>query len=767
MKGFKPNHFLAFPLILMILNSGAYSQEKFTLSGIITDEETGEALIGANIYVTTLEKGTSTNTYGFYSLTLPRTDSLGIIFSYIGYIPQIKKIYADKNLELDIEMKPSTSTLEEVTIQGQQDANVARPQMSVVNVPLEKIKELPVILGEIDVLKVIQLLPGVQSGNEGTTGIFVRGGNADQNLVLLDEATVYNPSHLFGLFSTFNSRALNNVTLIKGGFPAQYGGRLSSILDISMKEGNNRKFQGEGGIGLVTSQLTLEGPIKKEKASFIVSGRRTYIDLILTPFLEVGNSSDYHFYDINGKVNWKISSKDRLFFSFFTGKDDALYNETKGISYNIKFGNSAATLRWNHLFGQKLFLNTSLIYNTYEQDIATIQDNFFSQVVSGINDVNGKMEFQYFPSLNHEIRFGAHYTNHRFLSGGKSEAQTSGNQTINVSNLPSKYFSEYAFYVNDEFNIYRGFSANLGFRFPGFSDSDVNYFEWEPRATLKLQLGPTSSVKAAYTVMHQFLHLVPSSTASVPTDIWLPSSKRTKPQLSEQFAIGYFRNFNQNQFETSAELYYKTMDNQVLFREGNQLIESLEVDTGLVYGKGESYGLEFFLRKNTGPLTGWLSYTLSKTDQKFDSLNFGRTFPFQYDRRHAVSLAIAYKINPRWTVSAVFEYATGKVKTLPVGRINSYYGGSLYEGTFYVYEERNNARLKDYHRLDISAIYKRNRKIFRKEYVAELVFGVYNIYSRQNPYFVYFLVDPVTDQPKAKQVSLLPILPSLSYNFKF
>ena len=767
MKGFKPNHFLAFPLILMILNSGAYSQEKFTLSGIITDEETGEALIGANIYVTTLEKGTSTNTYGFYSLTLPRTDSLGIIFSYIGYIPQIKKIYADKNLELDIEMKPSTSTLEEVTIQGQQDANVARPQMSMVNVPLEKIKELPVILGEIDVLKVIQLLPGVQSGNEGTTGIFVRGGNADQNLVLLDEATVYNPSHLFGLFSTFNSRALNNVTLIKGGFPAQYGGRLSSILDISMKEGNNRKFQGEGGIGLVTSQLTLEGPIKKEKASFIVSGRRTYIDLILTPFLEVGNSSDYHFYDINGKVNWKISSKDRLFFSFFTGKDDALYNETKGISYNIKFGNSAATLRWNHLFGQKLFLNTSLIYNTYEQDIATIQDNFFSQVVSGINDVNGKMEFQYFPSLNHEIRFGAHYTNHRFLSGGKSEAQTSGNQTINVSNLPSKYFSEYAFYVNDEFNIYRGFSANLGFRFPGFSDSDVNYFEWEPRATLKLQLGPTSSVKAAYTVMHQFLHLVPSSTASVPTDIWLPSSKRTKPQLSEQFAIGYFRNFNQNQFETSAELYYKTMDNQVLFREGNQLIESLEVDTGLVYGKGESYGLEFFLRKNTGPLTGWLSYTLSKTDQKFDSLNFGRTFPFQYDRRHAVSLAIAYKINPRWTVSAVFEYATGKVKTLPVGRINSYYGGSLYEGTFYVYEERNNARLKDYHRLDISAIYKRNRKIFRKEYVAELVFGVYNIYSRQNPYFVYFLVDPVTDQPKAKQVSLLPILPSLSYNFKF
>ena len=396
-----------------------------------------------------------------------------------------------------------------------------------------------------------------------------------------------------------------------------------------------------------------------------------------------------------------------------------------------------------------------------------LQDNFFSQVVSGINDINGKIEFQYFPSINHTIRIGGNYTNHKFLSGGKSEAQTSGNQSINVNTLSPEYFNEYALYVNDELTIYKGLSANLGFRFPGFVSGAVNYFEWEPRATLKLDIGSTSSVKAAYTIMNQFLHLVPSSTASVPTDIWIPSTKRTKPQVSEQFALGYFKNFVDNKFETSIEMYYKTMDNQVLFKEGNQLIENLDVDTALVYGIGESYGLEFFLKKNAGRFTGWLSYTLSKTDQKFDSLNFGRKFPFQYDRRHAISLAAVCEINERWRLSAIFEYGSGKVKTLPVGRINASYGGSLYEGTFYIYESRNNARLRDYHRLDISATYTRNRRIFRQNYVAELVLGIYNVYSRQNPYFAYYLVDPVTNQPKAKQVSLLPILPSISYNFKF
>jgi len=755
-------------VICSVVVTSLNAQDRFTLSGTITDDETGEALIGANIYITSLEKGASTNNYGFYSFTLPKTDSLGIIISYVGYTAQVKKIYLIQNLELDIRLKPAAYSLDEIIIEGvKSDQNVESPQMGVVNLSIEKIRELPVILGETDVLKIVQLLPGVQSGNEGTTGFFVRGGNADQNLVQLDEATVYNPNHLFGLFSTFNSRALNNVTLIKGGFPAQYGGRLSSILDITMKEGNNQKFGGEGGIGLITSQLTLEGPIKKEKASFIVSGRRTYIDLILKPFLEVGNSSDYHFYDLNAKVNWKISSKDRVFLSFFKGEDDALYRETKGIGYNILFGNTTATLRWNHLFGQKLFLNSSLIYNKYDQDIEAIQDNFFSQVVSGITDINGKAEFQYFPSLNQFIRFGGSFTNHKIISGGKSQAQSPGNQPINIENIPAKHFNEFAFYINDEITISNTLSANLGLRIPGFSASDVDYFKVEPRATLKVSLGPTSSIKASYTVMNQFLHLVPSSTASIPTDVWLPSTKRTKPQLSEQYALGYFRNFENNQFESSVELYYKSMDNQILFNEGNQLIESLDIDTALVYGRGWSYGAEFFLKKNTGKLTGWISYTLSKTEQKFSDLNFGNAFPFQYDRRHALSLVGSYQLNERWTVSAVFKFASGQVKTLPVGRINAFYGGSLYEGNFYVYEERNNARLNNYHRLDVSAIYKKRRKIFGNMYDSEWVFGLYNVYSRQNPYFVYLRINPVTDQPQAKQVSLLPIIPSVSYNFKF
>jgi len=766
MKEIKTMLFLA--AIILVSFCRVTAQEKFTLSGTVTDEESGETLIGANIYVTNLDKGTTSNTYGFYSVTLPKTDSLGIVISYIGYTPQIKKIYFDKNIELDIKLIPSVFSLEEVVISAtKNDENVSRPTMGVVNVPIEKIRELPVILGETDVLKIVQLLPGVQSGNEGTTGFFVRGGNADQNLVQLDEATVYNPNHLFGLFSTFNSRALNNVTLVKGGFPAYYGGRLSSILDITMKEGNNQKFRGEGGIGLITTQLTLEGPIKKNEASFIISGRRTYIDLLIKPFLEAGKSSDYYFYDLNAKVNWKLSSKDRLYLSFFKGKDDALYKEAQGINYTIKFGNSTVTLRWNHLFGQKLFLNSSLIYNEYEQDISTIQDNFFSQVFTGINDINGKMEFQYFPSLNHSIHFGAHYTDHSFLSSGKSEAQTANNQGIDVSKIPKKHFNEFAFYGNDEIIISDKFSANLGIRVSGFTAGSVNYFKVEPRATLKVNISPTSSIKTSYTVMNQFLHLIPSSTASVPTDIWVPSTKRTKPQRSEQVALGYFRNFNDNQFETSVELYYKTMENQVLYQEGNRLVENLDVDTSLVYGKGWSYGAEVFIKKNTGRLTGWISYTLSKTDQKFPDLNLNRKFPFQYDRRHVLSIVGVYELNRRWTISAIFEYSTGKVETLPVGRFSAFQAGTLFEGNYFVYESRNNARLGSYHRLDISATYKKPRKIFGKNYNSEWVFGVYNVYSRQNPYFVYFLVDPITDRPKAKQVSLLPIIPSVTYNFKF
>ncbi|MCB0595759.1 MAG: TonB-dependent receptor [Lewinellaceae bacterium] len=756
-------------LILLILLPFTGLAQNYTISGTLTDATTGEALIGANVFVTSLQKGTTTNTYGFYSLTIPKMDSLGIAFTYVGYTAQVKKAYLNQNIKLDVELMPGVGLLDEVVVSGaRNDDNVARPQMGVVDIPTEKIKELPAILGEVDVLKVVQLLPGVQSGNEGTTGFFVRGGNADQNLVQLDEAIVYNPNHLFGLFSTFNTRAINNVTLIKGGFPAQYGGRLSSILDISMKEGNNKRVGVEGGIGLVTSQLTAEGPLKKEKASFIVSGRRTYFDWMIKPFLSSRIQTNYSFYDLNAKVNWQLGPRDRVFLSGFKGQDDATYIED-GIEYNVLFGNTTGTLRWNHIFGQKLFLNSSFIVNEYDQNISALQDNSFTQVVSGIKDVNGKMEFQYFPNPDHVILFGAHYLDHTFRSSGTTEAQsgTDPSPGIDEGAIPVKYFDEFAIYVNDEMRLSERFSASLGIRAPGFFSDEASYYKIEPRASVKMALNSTSSLKASYTMMNQFLHLVPSSTASVPTEVWVPSTERTRPQLSTQYALGYFRNFQENGWESSLEVYYKDMKNQVLFKEGNQLIETLDVDPLLTYGKGWSYGAEFFLRKNQGRFTGWLSYTLSWTNQKFEELNFGNTFPFRYDRRHNLALVGTYQLSKRWSLSGTFVFSSGNVYTVPVGRIGVFHGGTLFEGNYFVYEERNNVRMNPYHRLDLSASHKREWRLFGKDLTSEWVFSVYNSYSRLNPYFVFFEVDPGTGQPKAKQVSLLPIIPSITYNFKF
>ena len=758
--------------ILLLLNySLCFSQERFTLSGTITDGSSGEFLIGASVYIVSVKSGVVANEYGFYSITIPRADSITIVFNYLGFKPQIKKIAFNKDYKIDVKMELSAHGLKELEVTGNRNAekNVEKAQMGVVDIPIEKIKSMPAIFGESDVLKVIQLLPGVQSGNEGTTGFFVRGGNADQNLVVLDEATVYNPNHLFGLFSTFNTRALNNVVLVKGGFPAQYGGRLSSILDIKMKEGNKKDYIVQGGVGLISSQLTVEGPIKKEKASFIVSGRRTYLDVVLKPFLKKGIETKYHFYDLNAKVNWEVSPNNRLFLSGFKGNDNAIYKESKGINYGVSFGNSAATLRWNHIFNKQLFLKTSVVYNTYYQNISTTQDNSYAQTYAGIRDVTANSELQFFPIPAHQIIFGGGYTIHRFITGGRSES-IPGNKAvpdIDIKKLTAKYFNEFAIYVNDEFTISRRVSLNYGVRAPGFTSSKANYFKVEPRATIKLSVDSSSSIKAAYTMMNQFLHLIPSSTAALPTDIWIPSSEKTKPQFSTQYALGYFRNFSNNLIESSVEVYYKDMDNQVLFNEGNKLNLRTDVDNGLVYGKGESYGLELFLKKNTGQWSGWISYTLSWTNQKFKDLNFGKEFPFKYDRRHALSLTASYQLNNKWTFNGVFVFSSGGAFTVPTGRFSATNAGSIFEGTYFIYEGRNNYRLHNYHRLDLSATHKKVGVLFKKPFEREWVFGLYNAYSRLNPYFVYFKIDPLTDQPVAKQVSLLPVIPSISYNFKF
>ncbi len=746
--------------------------QNITVSGYLKDAETGETLIGATVYSTKTKTGTSANTYGFYSLSLPKGDSTGLVFTFIGYAAQIKKVILDQSIELNIKLVSSAGQLSEVTITSKRNnENVEKPQMGVIDIPIQKIKELPAIFGETDVLKIIQLLPGVQSGNEGTTGFFVRGGNSDQNLVQLDEATVYNPNHLFGLFSTFNTKALNNVTLIKGGFPAQYGGRLSSILDITMKEGNNQKYKVEGGLGIISSNITIEGPIVKEKASFIISARRTYLDLLIKPFLPKGIATAYNFYDLNAKINWQVSKRDRLFLSAFKGNDNAVYTEASSINYGIKFGNSTATLRWNHLFGQKLFVNTSLIYNTYLLNLTTVQGKYYAQVYSGIKDINGKTEFQYFPNSKHKLLFGLNYTYHTFTSTGKSDKLPSNSQVsnINTGKIPPRYSNEMAIYLNDEFTITKRVGLSAGIRTPAFITKNASYYTWEPRATIKVSVNSSSSIKAAYTVMNQFLHIVPSSSASLPFDLWIPSSKITKPERSEQYAIGYFRNFKQNKYETSVEVYYKTMQNQVAFKEGTQLLEQKNRDSSLVFGKGWSYGAEFFLKRNTGKFTGWIAYTLSWTYQQFKDLNFGEKFPFKYDRRHVLSLVGTYKLSKRWTLSADFVLSSGSAYTLPTGRTNVINGGTLYDGVYYVYDKRNNYRLNLYHRFDVGATYRKHKTLFKGKvpFISEWVFSIYNIYSHRNPYFVYLTVDPVTQEPKAKQVSLLPIIPSITYNFKF
>lgn len=754
---------ILFPLPFLI------SAQNYTLSGYLKDGRSGEALIGANIFIANNNTGTVANTYGYYSLTIPKSDSLKVIYSYVGYRPQVKILNFNQNMRIEIQLEPSNDLMNEIVITAERaDKNVSNTQMSVIDIPIRTISELPAILGEPDVLKVVQLLPGVQAGQEGTTGFYVRGGNSDQNLIQLDGATIYNPNHLFGLFSTFNQRALNKVSLIKGGFPAQYGGRLSSILDISMKEGNDKSYHVEGGIGLITSNITIDGPIAKEKASFIVSVRRTYLDLLLKP-LKLSKGTSYAFYDLNAKINYKPGEKDRLFLSYFKGQDNASYTDASSLNYGIRFGNGTTTLRWNHLFNPKLFVNTAVIYNSYLLNLSSVQGKYYSQFYSAIDDFNGKTEFEYFASSSHNIRFGLNYTYHTFSPTGKSaKIPKDGIITnLDLNKVPKKYNTEAAAYINDDITLSDKIGASVGIRIPSFIDKNTTYFRIEPRATVKYEITKESSVKAAYTVMNQFLHIVPTSSASFPADLWIPSSKITKPERSEQFAIGYFKNFDNNAWETSLEGYYKTMQNQVSFREGTQLLEQSNIDQNLVFGKGLSYGVELFLKRNVGRLTGWVSYTLSKTTQQFPELNRGNPFPFKYDRRHNVSVVGVYALNKRWSLSGQFLFYSGAAYTLPVGRINSFGGGSLYDGIYNDYENRNNARLNPYNRLDLSATYKKERTIFGKKYQSALVFSVYNIYSRKNPYYVYLSVDPNTRQPQAKQVSLLPIIPSVSYNFIF
>lgn len=762
-----------------------------TISGYIRDQYSGETLIGATLTIKGNTKGLTSNQYGFYSLTLSEGIH-SIIASYIGYQTTEFELNLLSDTIINIELTPAGTTSQEVIVTARKrENNLKSTQMGKVTLPIEQIKSVPAFLGEVDLLKVVQLLPGIRNAGEGTAGIYVRGGGPDQNLIMLDDAVVYNTGHLFGFFSIFNSDAIKNVSLIKGGMPAQYGGRLSSVLDISMKEGNNKTFQAEGGIGLIASRISLQGPIKKDKASFIISARRTYIDALTKPFIKKSSQfygSGYYFYDLNAKVNYRFSNKDRLYLSGYFGRDVFDFSNGKqDLKVNIPWGNATGTLRWNHVFNNKLFANTTAVYNDYNFTFAALQNNFEIKLASGIRDLSFKQDFDYYPVQQHKLKFGLLYTHHRFTPSVVSGKQDS--IVFNPLNAQVKYANEGAIYVQDDWEINGKWQMNAGLRYSIFqqvgpnkiytTDIDGNrtdslvyekgktvktYGGLEPRLTLRYAINEGTSIKTSVTRNLQYIHLVSNSGTTLPTDLWVPSTYKVKPQISWQYAAGLYKNFNNNKYETSIEVYYKSMDNQIEYKEGYTPNSLDDTENSFVFGKGWSYGTELFINKMKGRLTGWIGYTLSWTWRKFPDLNFGEKYPAKFDRRHDLSVVAIYEHNKKWKFSATFIYGTGNATTLPQ---RFYFVGNVLSQE---YSRINQYRVPAYHRLDLSAILTPKKNANRK-WKTEWVFSVYNAYSRQNPYFIYFdqSGSPYdgTLQVQAKQVSIFPIIPSVTWNFKF
>ena len=774
-------------LIFIFSFFNSLSQDRYTISGFIQDFNSGESLIGVSIYESKSFKGTSTNQYGFYSLTLDKGE-YEIVYSFIGYKTITKKITLDRNIRTNISLKTDAILTKEVIVEGERlDKNVASSNMSQVKLKVESVKELPVILGEVDVLKSAQLLPGIQSGGEGNSGLYVRGGGPDQNLILLDEAVVYNAAHLFGFFSVFNADAIKDMNIIKGGMPAEYGGRLSSVIDITMKDGNNKRFQADGGIGLLSSRLTLQGPIQKEKSSFIVSGRRTYIDVLAQPFMNEENAfsgSGYYFYDLTTKVNYKLSDKNRLYLSGYFGRDVFDFiNSDNGIGISIPWGNATTSLRWNHLFNDKLFVNTSVIFTDYRFQFNIAQSDFEFKIYTGINDWNTKVDFLYQPNQRNTIRFGTNYTYHKFIPGNATGR--SGEVEFAPDEIYTQYSNEGAIYFSNDIELSDEIKAHLGLRYSSFQyrgnitfreyiKSDLtgendNYRNIEPRASLRYRINTNNSIKMAFTQNYQYIHLASLSSLSLPADLWVPSSKDIKPKFSTQYALGYFKNFNENMYETSVEAYYKEIANLIEYKEGVLPEDNTNTnsDDAFVFGDGDSYGVELLIKKNKGKTTGWIGYTLSKTTKYFDDVNNGNPFPAKYDRRHDLSITASHKLNDKWTLSTVFVYATGNSITLPTERY--VIGGDVYTE----YTSRNGYKMPPYHRLDIGATFKPKPK---RKYESSWNFSIYNVYSRKNPYFIYFALESDDNNgniqngnitPKAYQVSIFPILPSITWNFSF
>ena len=774
---------------------------RYAVSGYIRGQN-GENLVGATVQVLAQGTGTVANQYGYYSLMLDSGEHT-LVVQYLGYRPLTKTIRLQRNTQLNLVLEESIVEGAEIVVEGKRaEDHITQSRMSVNEVDIRQVKSLPALMGEADILKTIQLLPGVKNGGEGTTGFYVRGGGPDQNLILLDEAVVYNASHLFGFFSVFNADALANSQLIKGGMPAEYGGRISSVLDLTMREGNNQKHVTQGGLGLIASRFTTEGPLKKGKASYILSGRRTYLDVLVDPLIPKdapAKGSGYFFYDLNAKINWQASPKDRLYASAYFGKDVFDFNNREnGFRFSIPWGNSTATLRWNRILSPRLFANHSLVYSDFEFGTRFTQNDFTINLNSGVRNLTFKQDLDYQLSTRHRLKFGSQLIRHWFLPSvveGRA-----GDFDIATNNIRRLNAIEWSAYVRDEWDITDRWQVNAGIRFAvfqqygpysyerytdatlvtrldsvGFGPGEkvVRYPAWEPRLNLRYLVDKQSSIKFAITRNLQFIHLASSSGTSLPADLWIPSTLKVRPQIGLQYAAGYFRNFLDNTFETSAEIYYKDLQNQIDFREGavngfNPLIEN-----DLVFGRGEAYGMELFVKKNRGKLTGWVGYTLSWTNRFFDDIMQGKAYPYKFDRRHDLSVVGTWVQSPRWKFSGTFVYSTGNAYTLPESRY--FFEGQIIDQI----GERNSFRLPHYHRLDFSAVYTPSNQSAgetaqgtgRRRYKGEWVFAIYNVYSRLNPFFIYLdnegSLQQGTLQIQAKKVSLFPIIPSVTWNFKF
>ena len=798
---------LAFGLLLTWPYASSLYAQTHTISGFVSDQENGEKLIGANLFVYGLNAGTVTNNYGFYSLTLP-ADSVYLQVSYIGYKSRTFAFDLRQDIELDIQLARSSVTLEGMEVTAERvEERIASTQMSTVDVPIAEIQKLPALFGETDILKAIQLLPGVQAGSEGSNGLYVRGGGPDQNLILLDGAPVYNASHIFGFFSVFNPEALQNVTLIKGGFPSRYGGRLSSVLDISMKEGNLKQFETDGSIGLISSKLTVQGPILKDKMSFIVSGRRTYIDLIARPIIrnqnnnsgDFGNSNEdaiFYFYDLNAKINYIANKRSRLYLSVYTGKDefgasfDESFNErSESFRGGLDWGNLTSTFRWNYLFSNKIFANSTLTYSKYRFNTLTrfteknTGDNpfeTFNQIIynSGIEDFAGKIDFDYRPAPNHYIRFGANATHHEFTPGiGRFKFEETGSISVDTLLTPeSETFTgtEYYAYIEDDFQLSHKIKANIGVHFSGMSVEGTNYTSVQPRIALRYLVRPNLSLKASYGTMQQYLHLLSNSGINLPTDLWVAATDRIKPQNAWQAAGGLHYAFPDGRYEASLEGYYKGMKNLIEFKPGASfLATNKDWQDKVETGNGWSYGGEVFIQKKAGKTTGWIGYTLSWTERKFQGLNEGVAFPYRYDRRHDLSIVLTHQLRSNIDLGASWVYGTGNAITLATVRFSDPRENNFqFDNELLSYGGRNSYRMAPYHRFDISLNWNKARAWFSKKGNSTFSLSVYNAYNRKNPFFIYTSSERINrSQPETrnvyKQVSLFPILPSISYRFHF